>query len=260
MRPASADDGALPWTVDRSRPGMAVLDMPTWALYNSSWDWRAYLDDLFVRLDADRTPALVIDLRANEGGLDVGDVLMAHLVDRPVERPFYRQLVRYRTLPPDLRPHLNTWDRSFDDWGNDAQPHDANTFVLTRWQPADHPEHIQPRAPLYAGRVYVLTSSTNSSATFQFAQLVKKTGRATLVGEPTGGNLRGINGSAFYFLRLPNSKVELDLPLVAQSPGVPQPDAGLQPDILAMPTVQSVREGSDVAMTAVVKDLRQRGK
>ena len=48
-----------------------------------------------------------------------------------------------------------------------------------------------------------------------------------LVGQPTGGNQRGITGGAFFFLRLPNSKIEVDVPLIGQYPATEQPDGGL---------------------------------
>ena len=35
-----------------------------------------------------------------------------------------------------------------------------------------------------------------------------------LVGQMTGGNQRGINGGAFFFVTLSNSQLEVDLPLV----------------------------------------------
>ncbi|WP_166636854.1 S41 family peptidase [Cognatilysobacter terrigena] len=255
MRPDATKNEAAPWTLERIRPDIAVLDMPTWALYDSKWDWKGFLADTLTRLEADHVANLVIDLRANEGGMDVGDELLAHLVRDPVARPVYRPLVRYRVVPSDLRPYLDTWDRSFDDWGDDAKPFDDRYYLMTRWQPADGSDAVKPEAPHYNGAVYVLTSSTNSSATFQFAQLVQASGRAMLVGEPTGGNLRGINGSAFYFLRLPNSGIELDLPLVAQMPVTPQPDRGIQPDIPALPTQASIANGDDVALAAVIAEV-----
>ncbi|OAG66134.1 hypothetical protein A7D17_22085 [Xanthomonas floridensis] len=69
-----------------------------------------------------------------------------------------------------------------------------------------------------SGRVFVLTSAGNSSATFGFARQLQRNGLATLVGQPTGGNLRGISGSAFFFLHLPNAKIKVDRPLVGQAP------------------------------------------
>jgi hypothetical protein len=69
----------------------------------------------------------------------------------------------------------------------------------------------------------------------------------TSFGQPTGGNQRGINGGAFFFLRLPKSQIEMDLPPIGTFPTSPQPDAGLTPDVLVAPTVQDIVNGVDAA-------------
>lgn len=73
----------------------------------------------------------------------------------------------------------------------------------------------------------------------------------TLVGQSTGGNQRGINGGAFFFLRLPKSQIELDLPLIGSFPVSPQPDQGLTPDVVVTLTLQDIVEGKDPEMAAV---------
>lgn len=243
---------AQAWTLEFPRTDVALLRMPSWALYESKWDWRAFLDDVFTRLVKDDIKTLVIDLRGNEGGLSVGDELAAHLVQRPSPRVGYRQLVRYRSVPGELRPYLKTWDASFKDWGDYAQAHDDRYFVLTRWSKPDGTDSIQPRMPTYQGKVYVLIGAANSSATFEFAEQVKASGLATLVGQTTGGNRRGINGGAFFFLTLPNSGVELDVPLVGQFPITAQPDAGIEPDLSVNITPEDVASGRDTELEAVL--------
>lgn len=68
---------------------------------------------------------------------------------------------------------------------------------------------------------------------------------------------RGINGGAFFFLRLPNSGLELDLPLIGQFPDGDRVDAGLQPDILVTPTVDDISSGRDAELDAVLARLRR---
>ncbi len=89
--------------------------MPTWALYNSSWDWRAFLTTAFERLEQGGVRDLVVDLRGNEGGVDVGDVIVSHLIRQAVPRQVVHRRVRYRRVPDDLVPYLDTWDPSFKD-------------------------------------------------------------------------------------------------------------------------------------------------
>lgn len=92
----AAKEANAGWSLQVRPDSIAVLESPNWALYNSDFDWKEFLRSSFVELQQRDTPALVIDLRRNEGGLDFGDVLLA------------------------LRPYLDTWDPSFNDWGAPA--------------------------------------------------------------------------------------------------------------------------------------------
>ena len=73
---------------------------------------------------------------------------------------------------------------------------------------------------------------------------------ARFIGEPTGGNQRGINGGAFYFLRLPNSHIEVDLPLIGFFPPVPRPNGGITPDVVIREQWTDVGNHIDRAMSS----------
>lgn len=251
---AGQDSLTPPWTMRYPDSRVAVLTMPTWVTYRNKWDWQGFIHRAFEELEARGTPNLVIDLRGNEGGTGVGDVILQHLIDAPLALSASERFTRYQRIPASLRPYLDTWDRSFDDWGSAATPSTERTgfYRMTKYDDGATGTIIQPASPRYRGKVWVLVGPENSSATFEFALDVKQNRLATLVGRPTGGNLRGINGGAFYFLRLPNSGVELDLPLIAQFPVTPQADAGIEPDILVVPTAQDVAGGIDAELQAVL--------
>ena len=250
-RRVDAGDERAGWRFDTGDARCAVLKMPDWALYDSKWDWKAFIARCFQRLAADKPAALVLDLRGNEGGLDVGDEILPHLVEHElwVDQP--RRLVRYRDAPEDLRPFLDTWDPSFLHWGADAQPLDERFYELRQEGRGTTQRRIAPRGPRFAGKVFVLIGPDNSSATFQFAQTIRAARLGTLVGRSTGGNLRGINGGAFFFLRLPGCGLELDLPLIGQFPREAAPDAGIEPDIPVSVDVGQVLAGMDGDMAAV---------
>jgi hypothetical protein len=109
-------------------------------------------------------------------------------------------------------------------------------FALNRYSDdATRNDVIHAAGKPFLGKVFVIVDSSNSSATFQFARLLKEKRLGKLVGGPTGGNLRGINGGAFFFLRLPKSEIEMDLPLIGTFPESARPDAGLDPDIFVAP-------------------------
>jgi C-terminal processing protease CtpA/Prc len=220
--------------------------MPNWALYNSKWDWRGWLTDRLDRLAGDGARGLIVDVRGNEGGLHCGDPIIARLIDRDLQLDDVERRVRYRRTPADLDPYLDTWDRSFRDWGDDAVAIRDGWYKL-KGEVDDRPL-IAAKGPRFTGKVVVLTDAQNSSATFQFAQKVKSHGLGQLVGQPTGGNQRGINGGAYFFLRLPGSGLEADLPLIGYFPQKPVPDAGLTPDLQVDVAADDIASGRDRAM------------
>lgn len=235
------DEPFWDWSTDVD--GIATLTMPSWAVYNTRWDWQAWLED---RLDGLRgATGLMVDLRENEGGNDCGDPLLARLAGRDVLLPRVDRLVRYRKVPTSLNAFLDTWDDSFRDWGEQARPFDERFLRLIRH---DDRDVIPARGPRLALPVVVLIGPQNSSATFQFASLVRATGLGTLVGEATGGNRRGINGGAFFFARLPESGIEFDLPLIGYFPSGGQPDAGIDPDVSVSSSASDIAEGRDRVM------------
>jgi C-terminal processing protease CtpA/Prc len=242
----------------------AYLRVPTWALYNSDWDWKSWLDEKLDEASAKRAPALVIDIRGNEGGLDVGNTIISHLIHSDVQISSYSRFVRYRKVPDDLTPYLDTWDPSFKDWGSAAQelPKPWTTAPPVRYFSLIRKDDemggtVRPSSKRFDGRVYVLIDANNSSATFQFAKFVQDHKLAVLVGQPTGGNLRGINGGAFFFLRLPKSQIEMDLPLIAYFPSTAQPDAGVSPDIRVSTSEEDFVEDRDPSLATIDQLLKQ---
>lgn len=83
--------------------------------------------------------------------------------------------------------------------------------------------------PLFCGRIWLLTSKNNFSASETFARFCKVTGFATLVGRSTSGS--GDGGSPLFF-PLPNSgiMVRFDADYVLNPDGTNQFESGTEPD------------------------------
>jgi hypothetical protein len=235
------------WQWDERADGVALLTMSNWGLYNSNWDWRSWLDERLSSLP--RGGKLLVDLRDNEGGLDCGDAILARLTDRDLNFAAYERRVRFRSTPTMLNPYLDTWDDSFRTLGEGAEDIGGGFYRLPA---VEGQGSITARSPRIDARVAVLTSAVNSSATFQFAARCRDAGFARLFGGTTGGNRRGINGDKFFFVRLPDSELEFDLPLVGTFPAAPQPDAGIIPDVAIAATAADIAAGQDPVLTAAV--------
>jgi C-terminal processing protease CtpA/Prc len=251
-KPAAKD--AAKWTLGFPDDRTALLTMPDWVMYNTKWDWRGFLDATFAEMKDRKATGLVVDLRGNEGGNDCGDEIIARLIDRDLPLETYERRVRYRRVPSELEMYLDTWDPSFKTLGEKAEDVGGGFYRLPV-----NPENanmIRPKGPRFSGKVIALTDAQNSSATFQFASTIKASRLARLVGEATGGNQRGINGGGFYFLRLPASGLEADLPLIGYFPAGAKPDAGIDPDVAIAPTVADIAAGRDTTLAAALRLAR----
>lgn len=241
------------WTF-RIAGNVGYLTLPTFAFYRSAFDWSAFLKDSFAKLDAARVPSLVIDIRANEGGDgEIGGELLSYLIRKPFDFSSSQTVSAYERVPYDLARYLDTWDFSFFDRTGKVERITEGTAAGKYHYTArgDGKQTIVPVAAPYPGRTFILVGPENSSASFQFALLAKQTGAATLVGQRTGGNQRGLNGGQLAWVTLPNSGVAVDIPLLAGTYTQATPDASVTPDIEVAPSIDALRAGRDLDMEAV---------
>jgi C-terminal processing protease CtpA/Prc len=239
------------WTWEM-RGRIVVLTMPSWVMYNSKWAWEPWLKD---RLDSLNDAAgLVIDLRENEGGNECGNAILARLAAKDIAFQGYRQLVRYRRTPKALDRYLETWDDSFRTIGENATDV-GNGFYELGPENSDTISAVGPRLDL---PVAALIGPVCSSATFSFARRARESGLVRLFGEPSGGNLRGINGNGYFFVRLPGSGLEFDIPIIGNFSQTPQPDRGVLPDVVVEPTIADISAGRDRSLHSAISWIEMR--
>lgn len=248
--PPSAD--AL-WEYRDLEPELGYLRLGTFSTWNLKRDWKAFLSESLDKLRG--KDAAILDLRGNEGGDDSVIYILAEFFARkPVSLAGMESRTRYRTFPADLRPFASSWSNAYLDLTARTEESGDGWFRLRGGMGMS----ISPTPKAYAGRLYLLVDAANSSATFTVARLCKQFDLATLVGRRTGGNLRGTNGSQIAFLRLPNSGLEFDLPLIGTFARDSQPDGGIEPDLPVAWTREDIVKGRDPDLTAVRKDLARR--
>lgn len=256
----SANGGAELNTWSYSAHGdVAVIDMPTWAFWNEPFDWKDWLEKTFADLDRHKTPYLVIDLRRNEGGDGaIGQWLLEHLATSAHDYAGHQPVLIYDVVPERLRAYLSTWSKQFYDQRPRIEALADGTFTLKDREP----EHarIVPAATPFAGKAFVLIGPNDSSATFEFARVVQETHLATLVGQATGGNLRGINGGNMFFLTLPHTGITIDVPVIAWKARSGTADAPVLPDITVVADLVALAHGEDPEMKCVEALIRMRAK
>jgi len=95
------------------------------------------------------------------------------------------------------------------------------------------------------------------------ATYVKEYNLATIIGQPTGGNQRGINGGYIFFHRLPHSKIEIDIPVIKttiQEVTSITPNGGIVPDIIVDKTIPDFINGIDTELEATLNLIRKSNK
>jgi hypothetical protein len=240
------------WRLE-SHGDIAIMTLPTFAFWNSGFDGRAWFEDAFRRLERERVRTLVLDLRQNEGGDSaLGRALMGYLLEHAHTPPPPRVESAYERVPYPLARYLETWDFSFFDRTGQVRRGPGRNWLLLE-QPG--PGAIIPSQPRFSGRVVALVGPRMSSAGFILARDLKAAGRATLIGEPTGGNRRGLNGGQIAWLTLPHSGVAIDIPLLA-SIHEDQPDQPVVPDREVRTSVEDVIRGRDPVMEAAIEAHR----
>ena len=226
------------WSYEVIDGRLAHLRMGSFDVYDGEFDWKGFLADAFGDMKQRGLRHVALDIRGNQGGADEVLVeLVKYIVWQPAVIPGVQRLVRYETVPEDIRPYLSASDRSFYDLRGKVYGAGGGMFL---YRDAER-EALLPSSDALIAKYYLLVDGHNAAAAFTLAQFLQENKLATLIGETTGGNRRGINGGQFFFLKLPNSGIVIDIPLIASVPIGAAPDTGIQPDEPASPEAALAR-------------------
>lgn len=158
-----------------------------------------------------RFPNLIIDVRNNGGGDErIMGKLLSLFVDSPIKgiSPYemvndtssYESFKYSSNFPEGVTPFSNyAYDRSKE--GFCKQPEWVD-YVLTS------------QRDRYKGRIYILTGESTYSAATLFASYLVRADRAVTVGRETPTGYHQMRANTFLDLRLPNSRIDIRIPLV----------------------------------------------
>jgi C-terminal processing protease CtpA/Prc len=167
-------------------------------------DKRAY-KRIFRKLEKNRSENLVLDLRNNGGGsLPNTYRLLSYLIDSSTTQTMRTNI---RNYPYREYTRGNVWFRftrfAYRVIGEKRSVNDTDNFIYT----------IKPRKRHhFDGKILVLINGGSFSASSLVAAYLKSTGRATFIGEETGGTLEGCNAGITPYYKLPNTKLRVRMP------------------------------------------------
>lgn len=111
---------------------------------------------------------------------------------------------------------------------------------------------IKPKKNAYQGELFVLVNGNSFSVTTEFAARVHADKRATFIGQETGGGYRTNSSGLFTILQLPNSKIDLGIPMfgfqMANVPAEIKHGQGIIPDYIVTPAIEDILQKRDKEM------------
>ena len=191
----------------------AYLKLGTFNEFQLKLDWKKFLANSFKIIEKKKIQSLIIDIRNNEGGQDnIPIELLTYLIVNPIKLEKSIDLVRYQKMKPMYTKFIDTWDKSVFNFTSKTEPYQPGYFRLLNTE--NILAQLKAKKKLFRGNTILLVNEANSSGTFLMAKMAQYNKLATLIGTETGGDVRGINAGIIGFLRLPNSNIEVDIPLI----------------------------------------------
>ena len=248
---------------DNSIGYLKIDNSITWRL--KTIKFKEFLADAFAALRARNIQNLIIDLRGNGGGdMEPGFELARYLATKKLA-PYAagRRLVRNVAAQPELLKNLDTYSDELKEilkTGVPAgfyKPAENGYFEILPNEKLESFPVVTPAENNFRGRAFIISDASNASATFQFLEYAQTNKLARIVGQPTGGSKQGINGGNYFFLYLPNSRIEIDIPAVFQAPLTPQRDESVIPDVLVKRQPDDVGNHYDREMMTIKALLKK---
>jgi hypothetical protein len=221
-----------------------------------------FLDSCFSDLQQKSIQNLILDVRSNEGGGDNYDrILFNYLGDLNLGKPItYLPGTQFSTLPYaiNLSDDVSMFVQNPQEFLNE------NTLQLKqKYQDMMDPYSPQARSNRFNGNIYLLTDGGSFSATTYLIGFLYKLRQADpqrkilFIGEENGGDIfcGTLCAGQSYTIKLPNSLIEVDMPILCF--GELKKDYPKQrlPDYEAFPTHETLKQGKDAAMEFALKQI-----
>ncbi|WP_299226852.1 S41 family peptidase [uncultured Psychroserpens sp.] len=234
----------------------ALLDINTFnPSYYDKGEFYNRIDDIISDLDKGNYKNLIIDLRNNIGGEDSYQMyLLRYLLESKfsmnAEITFMQN--NYKFLPDGK--HYDIDPKCFKK--NDKGTYDATEYL---WK--DHPTlgEFIPFSNRFRGRVIVLINGFTFSAGSDFAAMLHFHKRAIFIGQETGGSYIGNVSGFIPTLKLPNSGVYVNIPLIS----IKRPffnsnftNRGVLPDIEVNSSLEDVLNSKDQIFQEAINYLK----
>lgn len=201
--------------------------------YSSNWDFKdlndstvlltvntftlndVEVDDIVSKIGENvQKENMIIDLRLNPGGhVSSLNRLLSVFIDTTAVSLNQYAMVNSNASYESFKYSLN-YDQSIVPFEEFKQIEGKKGFYADSEYPVN--DIVPDSLVHYPGKVYILTSDQSCSAATVFASVLVRNHRAVTVGRETGTAYHYMTASKFADIQLPNSKIQVHIPLVKE--------------------------------------------
>lgn len=196
-----------------------------------------FYKNMFDEMQRDSVKQLVIDLRGNTGGnINHAFDLLTNIIDKDIYMYTERRKAK-------LAPYLSVKGKAqwllgkllYDIFPNGQRWSDSNGLKYYRYS------YKTKNLTKYNPKIVVLTDGLTVSSGSLVASYLKYYKNAEVMGIESGGTYTGNNGRSFPEIVLPNSKINIRMPLfyINYFPGVPNYGRGVAVDVSINPLLDA---------------------
>ncbi|MES2566379.1 MAG: S41 family peptidase [Bacteroidota bacterium] len=229
------------YSVLKDDKSIGVIDVNSFKGKN----WHKFFKKSFKDIHENKIEHLVIDLRDNGGGqINDGLNMLSYIIDKKLLLPFER------------KPNLIIFNPKYKMGINRATPLAFCAFMPKTFRNGRLRYYFisfPKKKYTYRGQVYVLINGKSFSMSAVAASYLKYKAKAVVLGEETGGNIAGSNAVISGKILLPNTRIQVFIPMyhLYHDVDVINEGRGIIPDYKTHYTEADILNGVDIDMIKV---------
>ena len=232
---------------------LAILNLNTFSnddLTEDKLNFKKFISNSFEEIEKLKITDLIIDIRKNTGGTEGNeDFIFSFLMNKSYNKYKYVEASIFNFQNYINYTYKDDWIETEKDLKSEHKVNSEGRFL--RKKDVEKQEPIKKTT--FSGNVYILTSSSTYSGAAEFSSLMREHTNAIFIGEEVGGGYFGNTSGYGLDLILPNTEIEIHIPILQFVLDVEKGifGRGVIPDFKIIQTIKEHLNGIDAEMKFV---------